>query len=102
MTTSETIAYAIKKECSTFSLVDWCKEWDFSVEQFNKFLQAGVEAGSTEQAQKTGKFERKIIPSSLGYYEYECSECGHSWQYREVLNWNYCPNCGARMEREEE
>lgn len=52
--------------------------------------------------QKTGKWIKKIIPSTLGYYECECSECGHIWQYREVLNWNYCPNCGAKMGVDEE
>lgn len=49
MTVSEIIAYAIKKECSRYSLMDWCKAWDFSIEQFNRFLQVGVEAFDAEQ-----------------------------------------------------
>lgn len=49
-------------------------------------------------AQKKGRWIKKIIPSTLGYYECECSECGRMWQYRE--GWKYCPNCGARMENE--
>ena len=50
------------------------------------------------KGQKSGKWKKKIIPSTLGYYEYECSECGHTWQYREILNWKFCPNCGKPME----
>ena len=51
--------------------------------------------------QKTGHWIKRVIPSTLGYYEYECSECNHIWQYRELLGWNYCPSCGCRMECEE-
>lgn len=29
----------------------------------------------------------------------KCSECGFSHKFAE--DWNYCPNCGARMESEE-
>lgn len=43
MKTSETIAYAIQKECSRFSLVEWCEEWGFTLEQFKQFLQAGID-----------------------------------------------------------
>ena len=50
--------------------------------------------------QKTGKWKKKVVPSTLGYYEYECSECGHVWQYRELLGWKYCPECGAKMMEE--
>lgn len=36
---------------------------------------------------------------------YDCSECGESWTTIEGTpwdnEWNYCPNCGARMESEE-
>lgn len=49
MKVSETIAYAIKKECSRYSLVEWCEEWGFTVEQFKRFLQAGVDGCRIEQ-----------------------------------------------------
>lgn len=41
MNKAETIAYAIAKECRRMSLVNWCKEWDFTVEDFNRFLDSG-------------------------------------------------------------
>ena len=31
-----------------------------------------------------------------GMYCYECSECGHGMK----PDWNYCPNCGARVKEE--
>lgn len=33
-----------------------------------------------------------------------CSECGDAWgtqQFDEVMSFNYCPNCGAKMEGED-
>ena len=42
MTKSENIAYAIEKECSNYSLIEWCKEWGFTLEDFEKFLSYGI------------------------------------------------------------
>lgn len=35
------------------------------------------------------------------YYEWVCSECGCIFEDEEPT-YNYCPNCGAKMERSEE
>ena len=35
------------------------------------------------------------------YYEWKCSECGCVFEEEEPT-YNYCPNCGARMDGEEE
>ena len=32
--------------------------------------------------------------------EYECSECGQSYEWWEVSEAHYCPNCGAKMDLE--
>ena len=44
MTKGETIAYAIQKQCSSYDLSDFCEEWDFSVDEFYEFLEAGIKA----------------------------------------------------------
>lgn len=30
--------------------------------------------------------------------EYQCSECGQSYEWWEVSEAHYCPNCGAKMD----
>lgn len=46
MKVSETIAYAIRKKCSEYSLAQWCETWGFTPEQFGRFLQAGLDGMS--------------------------------------------------------
>ena len=55
MNKAEIIAYAIKKECQRYSLVDWCEEWGFSVDEFNRFLTLGQEAFYQEQSEREGE-----------------------------------------------
>jgi len=44
------IAYAIEKECCRDSLIEWCEEREFTIEDFNRFLAAGIE-GLDSQAE---------------------------------------------------
>lgn len=44
-----TIAYAIRKECCMYSLKEWCYDWGFTINDFNKFLALGE-----EEFRKTG------------------------------------------------
>ncbi len=37
----EKIAYAIEKKCSDWNLTEWCEDWGFTVEDFEKFLEGG-------------------------------------------------------------
>ncbi len=53
MNKAEIIAYAIKKECQSYSLVDWCEKWGFSVDEFNRFLILGQEAFYQEQMERS-------------------------------------------------
>lgn len=43
------IAYAIKKECQRYSLVDWCEEWDITIEEFNRFLELGKKGFNADE-----------------------------------------------------
>lgn len=50
-------------------------------------------------AEKKGKWIKDRLSSTCGgsYGVYRCSECASS--YQDIgYGWNYCPNCGARME----
>lgn len=53
-------------------------------------------------AEKHGKWESKAL-DNFRKYEVVCSECGARYvgnydAYDEPYDFNYCPNCGARME----
>ena len=56
----------------------------------------GKELPSAQPEPKKGKWIS--LDDSRGKYNdygYKCSECGEHSEYEE----NYCPNCGARMDR---
>ena len=59
-----------------------------------------IELPSVEQEPKTGHWIEK--DGFDGDVYYDCSECGESWTTIEGTpwdnEWNFCPNCGARME----
>ena len=45
---AETIAYAIRKECQKYSLYDWCKSWNITIEEFEEFLSNGINESELE------------------------------------------------------
>lgn len=51
-TKGEIIEYAIKKKCQEYSLVDWCKEWGITVDEFYKFLELGRQAYNSDTRNK--------------------------------------------------
>lgn len=49
-----------------------------------------------------GHWETKLDPFKKLYHEFYCSACG-GWKHKlafEHENINYCPNCGAKMDKE--
>ena len=40
-----------------------------------------------------------ITPVSVQYRYWECSMCGYRTKNEPI--WKYCPNCGARMDKDE-
>lgn len=46
------IAYAIEKACCSFSLIEWCENRDFTVEDFDRFLAAGIEGFDSQAESK--------------------------------------------------
>ena len=52
---------------------------------------------SAKTERKTGRWEMK--PDPYGFDEIPvCSECGCTTKMKEI--YNYCPNCGAKMDKE--
>lgn len=47
------------------------------------------------------EYMRVVMPEPFNKWEqaWKCSECGFDDGF---IDYNYCPNCGARMETEEE
>lgn len=74
---------------------------DFTDEEQYEALTIATKA--LEQEPKTGYW--KIVSDGYGDNAYicECSECKDTvWVYKDAdRKWNYCPNCGAKMESEE-
>lgn len=56
----------------------------------------------TPQA-KTGHWTERKMHKGTGFFLPTCSECGSIQPYaHHTFSWNYCPNCGAKMEEAEE
>ena len=53
---------------------------------------------------KRGKWIRHVLKNANVPWGYDCSACGEWFVVGEdtVEKYDYCPNCGARMERSEE
>ena len=73
----------------------------FDDDELHKIVEEAI--NNIENEPKTGHW----IKVSDGYgdnaYICECSECKDTvWVYKDAdRKWNYCPNCGAKMESEE-
>ena len=45
--------------------------------------------------------DRAKSVKGLWDYRFDCSTCGHIFWNAGIKNFNYCPNCGAKMDLEE-
>lgn len=68
----------------------------WSVTEIGEAFDMAIEALEAEP--KKGKWKRKIVDSGFNA-DWICSECGHRLKTEYATN--YCPNCGAKMERDE-
>ena len=68
-----------------------------------KTLEQIIDEQPTIEERKKGKWNAYY--HSIDDISYSCNLCGHSAPYdlwegkAKQKKWNYCPNCGARMER---
>ena len=71
--------------------------WVYDLTDLEEFL-AGVPTIEAVPV-KHGKWESvEAKPHMI----YSCSSCGEKWGYGAVLHMNYCPNCGAKMDGDQE
>lgn len=83
--------------------VDACKqiskERDFAIKQLHSY---GVQFGEKADVVKVKHGEWKKKTDDI-FYWYECSECSEPIPYNKYKNMyfsDYCPNCGAKMDKE--
>lgn len=70
-------------------------ESNFDVSQYEMDLQSAYDCGRANTQQKVGRWITSHIPESVLC---ECSECGFTCG---AYSFNYCPDCGCKMEVEE-
>ena len=75
-------------------MIDYCKK-DYKVNALTALFQCGdavIDCKSADvQEVKRGEWKEEIMPFD---YDCVCSVCGKSG----TPNYNYCPNCGAKMD----
>lgn len=88
----------IKREALRDALYDADAITMNGVKILNQFPSSDVEP--VKHGQWIG-FGDGYADGELVYDMWECSECGYDADGAdEKPNWNYCPNCGARMDGE--
>ena len=93
------------REEATQELDEWIKQMkDHGVPPYSakyKALNMAIRA-LKEKPVKHGEWVESKIPNEL----YVCSNCGGAcWSYdyeRTIVKSNFCPNCGAKMDKEKE
>lgn len=73
------------------------QKWDSGCwMRYKLFERVLREQPTIEPMRKKGRWKRRLVDSGFNA-DWHCSECG--WETAiEEHGYNYCPNCGARME----
>lgn len=107
--TAETIAYAIKKECQSSSLYDWCDSWDITTDEFDEFLALAVGNAETEENEGKQIPKKPIMKQYFEDLEDEylcCPTCGEILTDRIPADnktfYFHCMNCGQKFDWSDE
>lgn len=76
-------------------------KWQFA-NGFNMGLTAAevaIKKLPSAEPMRHGKWECTYSPNGF-LLEQKCSECGLTFEEPSGVDYNYCPNCGARMDKE--
>lgn len=77
------------------ALMATVNEWEFSVEDFDCFVQDLEKIPAADVAPVVhGEWDAKIMKDIGTYTVYWCSKCNCVSYFKH----NYCPNCGAKMD----
>ena len=69
----------------------------FTVQSTSDVVDALEALPSAQPERKKGRW----IDKTSGYaFNYECSNCGYTVHYQFIDEYNFCPNCGAKMDGE--
>ena len=74
---------------------------DFMLLNFQQTID--LESAADVEEVKHGKWENMTDVDSAYLNTYRCSACGTTFWIDEIpedANYNYCPNCGAKMDKE--
>ncbi len=74
------------------TMIDWC----ISVLDAQPTIEQERKIGQWIGTEYNGYADGNIV-----YYEWECSECGCVIEEEGRPTYNYCPQCGAKMEEEQ-
>ena len=89
-------------------LMETIKAHDYLLVAHNNSIDRGMFTAGIQQVIDESP-AADVIPAKRGewtsecddvhcYYEHTCSICGKKIQGSKPAHWNYCPNCGAKME----
>ena len=92
----------IKRVDAKKAIFEWCRE----TADIRSWYEVIDEVPAAEVAEVThGRWIERDL-DNFRKYECACSECGARYignydQYCEPAEFSYCPNCGAKMDKEE-
>lgn len=101
---------SLYKDKATLEIMDLCMEaadavekLQAAVEQVKWDLDIALDLANDVAPVKHGKWGAyEVFPLTASLNGHPCSECGMRFSTSQIVFMNYCPNCGARMEQEEE
>ena len=82
-------------------IVDYCKEHDLTLipkDTLRKLQAESVKHGRWIDKGWNGDWQFQTDGRGNSWHEWECSECEF---ITKGAKWNFCPNCGARMDLDE-
>lgn len=93
-----------------YELDEWCtdcSEYDQErncCPRYNRVIRAAVEEAKANFTPKQGRWIRHVLKNANTPWGYDCSECDEWFviSYDTAERYNYCPNCGAKMDEVEE